>query len=273
MISTYTKYTKNIFKDFASFYVKKHNKSMGIIYFCSAIIILSAIVMFFSGEVYYGVLYIIFGLFFALYGVFLKFLIYLGNKKNIDKTDAYVFEDNEFTITTHNTDGRLLMTSKIKYNALFEVCLYKNYAYVYVNKVSCYILLKQNFEDETQFDNLIENIKLKIQKGNEQPINNFQTTTEENINSLKDNNTQEIDNADDSNNTKKIDNTEDVANTPKTNNTENNTKKVTSTKQANKTKLDTKTKENGTLKKVNTTRKVNATKNSNTNKSDTNKKN
>ncbi len=162
MISSSTKNTKKVYSDFATFIALK-NKAMLCIYICSVIIVVCGIIsILLENDVFEGILFLVLGVFFALYGVLMRFIIILSNKKNYDTINNYEFNDNNFIVTLIDKDGKQTASSTINYEVLQSLKLYKNYAYVYVNKAACYILVKENFKDENEFNQVIDNIKKNI---------------------------------------------------------------------------------------------------------------
>lgn len=162
MIETKTLHTKKMFNDYATYIVNKRMKYMICIYICSAIVSVCGIIMMVCKEYFQGALYLFLGLFFALYGVLMRYIISLSNKKNVNSVNIFEFEDTKFTITNMNKEGKEIGKSIINYDTLHSVVLYKNYAYIFVNKLTSYIISKENFENEEQFYSLVQIIKSKI---------------------------------------------------------------------------------------------------------------
>lgn len=164
MITTQTLYTKKVYGDFATYFIKT-NKSVKIIYICAAIMILCGLLTIFAiNEVVNGIIFCVIGVLFALYSILLRFLVILGNKKNIDTVDVYEFDTNKFSVNVRNKDGKEIGSTTLNYEVLHSVKLYKNYAYIYINKTTAYIILKENFTDENQFNLVVKNIENNIVK-------------------------------------------------------------------------------------------------------------
>lgn len=163
MISVKTKFTKKVYSDFASYYIKK-NKSINLIYICSSILILCGIATILLNEITEGIIFIVLAVLFALYSVFVYFLIISSNKKNIGMEAIYEFEDTKLTVKSIDKEGKEICSNSINYNVFHSIKTYKNYCYIFVNKLTAYIILKENFANENQFNLVINNIKNNIVK-------------------------------------------------------------------------------------------------------------
>lgn len=160
MIKTSTTYTEEIFNDFVNFNSKKNvKKVLGI---CSAIIIFCSILMFTTGDYPLGILYACLGVFLALFNVMLRKIIIRIYKKSLNTTSTFEFDENSFNVTVCNKDGNEISNSTISYEILYGIKTYKNYAYIFGNKLNAYILIKENFESENEFYSLLGKISSKI---------------------------------------------------------------------------------------------------------------
>lgn len=155
------KYTKEVFKDFASF-SNKNSKSLKFIYICAAIIFVCSVIMFSLGEYVDGVLDLFLAIVFGSYGQILKLVVLFINKKNIDKTDVYIFEDEKFFVTNVDENGQETSKAELNYRYLQEVKENEKYVFIYQNKQICYILGKNSFKNDEECKNLINKINKAI---------------------------------------------------------------------------------------------------------------
>jgi len=161
MIKSEMTYTKKAFDDFATYNIKK-SKAMKVIYICSAIILACSLVMFVTKDYTEAILYLFLGLIFAFYNLVIKLIMNQNNKKNIGSTDVYEFDDDKLNVYSHDVNGNEIATSSLMYNRFYKVETYLNYGYIYVNKAVAYIVDKQNFESEEEFNSVLARISNAI---------------------------------------------------------------------------------------------------------------
>lgn len=163
MIKSKTVYTKELLDEFSSFIIKK-NKSLIVIYVCAAIILACAIAMFFLGKIVDGVLYLIIGIFFACYGLVLKFVLSSSQKKVYGNYEEYEFYDDYMLIKTYDKSGEHLSSGTMKYEYVYKLYLNKTRAYILISKYNAYIIDKNNFSSENDFNDVINKINYKFNK-------------------------------------------------------------------------------------------------------------
>lgn len=154
MISSSTIYTEEVLNKFISYYLK-NSKSMIVIYVCSLIILASSIVMFCLNSIFEGVLYLLCALFFGSYGLIIRFIMKKNNKKVQNNVDNYEFDVDNFNITSFNSKGEQIMTMKVYYRDLYKVAKSGEYAYLFINKATAFIVSQNNFENKEDFDKVI----------------------------------------------------------------------------------------------------------------------
>lgn len=161
MIQSEMVYTKKAFNDFAKFSIRK-SKETGLIYIFAGIILAISIAMIVLKDYVAGIIYAVLGGVFGCYGLFMKIIINAYNRKNIGTTDKYEFYDDKLVVTSVDSKGVEIASTSILYNRLYKAKKYRNYGYIYVNKVVAYIIDKNNFESEEQFENILDLIAKEI---------------------------------------------------------------------------------------------------------------
>ncbi len=164
MIRSSFTYTKAELDTFLSYIIRK-NIALKIIYVCSAIILACSIFMFCTASYVEGALYLVCGAFFAFYGLILKIVGDKNNKKNVNNIDSYEFDEDKLSATTVNAQGEQIASIVVRYEDIYKIMQNGNdRAYIFVNKVVALILARENFENESDFDNVINRIKMKMPK-------------------------------------------------------------------------------------------------------------
>ena len=162
-ITSSTIYTPQVFEEFANFYLK-HNKAMKVIYVCSAIILVSSIIMFCLGSIFEGIIYTLCGIVFACYGLIVKAIMRKNNKASYNNVDNYEFCDKEMSVKTFNSKGDQIFALTVGYPTMYSVEKQNDVAYLFFNKASAFIVKRENFENQSDFDKVVDNIKSQIVK-------------------------------------------------------------------------------------------------------------
>lgn len=164
MIKSSFVYTKEELDTFLSYILRK-NVALKIIYVCSAVILACSIFMFCTASYVEGALYLACGVFFAFYGLILKLVGDKNNKKNINNVDTYEFSEDSIFATTANAQGEQIASLTVRYEDIFKLVQNgENRAYIFVNKVVALIVARENFENPSEFDEVINRIKMKMPK-------------------------------------------------------------------------------------------------------------
>lgn len=161
MITTKTVYDKKLLDEFASFILKK-NKALIVIYICSAVILASSIAMFCIAEYIDGVLYALIGIFFACYGLILKVVLTNSHKKVYGNYEIYEFDDQFFTIKTYLPSGEQLSAGTMRYDHIYKIYQNNTKTYILISKYSAYIIDKNNFENESDYVDVINKLTQKF---------------------------------------------------------------------------------------------------------------
>jgi len=167
MITTQTKYTKEIFNDFANYSIT-HGKAMIINYVCAGIIIICSIFELLVKDYVFFTIDLFLGVFFACDGLIVKLSILSSNKGNINLTDVYNFDKDELLMSTHDEKGNEISSSKILYERLYKIERYKNYGFIFLNKSAAYIVKKENFDNEKDFETALGLIEKKLNQNGQQ---------------------------------------------------------------------------------------------------------
>ncbi len=170
------KYTKEVFNDFANF-SNKNNKVLKLIYVCAAIIFVCGIIMFSYREYIDACLDFFLAIVFGCYGLIVKFVTLSLNKKNMNKTDVYIFDLDKFFITNVDENGQETSRAELYYKYLHDVKESDKYLFIYHNKQICYIINKSAFKSQEECANLVNRIKSYIATQNQ---NQKQTTANKN---------------------------------------------------------------------------------------------
>ena len=157
MIKTKMNYSKEAFNDFAKYSIKTSG-TMKIIYICAVLILACSVVLLVLGNIAEGILYGCLGLIFAFYAPLMRLIINLNNKRNIGTVDEYEFDEDRFSIVSKDANNVEVSTSTLIYSRLFKVKKHINYGYIYVNKAIAYIVRKEDFENEDDFDFVLDRI-------------------------------------------------------------------------------------------------------------------
>lgn len=159
-ISSSQKYSKEVLNCFINFSLK--NIWIIIILVCSAIILACSISMFAILQLSDALLYLFIGIFFALYPFFIKFILKKQNSKNLNTTDNYRFFEDKLEVDSFDSFNNKFSTATVLYNRLVKVKTYKDYGYIYINKQMAYIVSKQNFKTEEEFNFVLTRISKAI---------------------------------------------------------------------------------------------------------------
>ncbi len=163
MIKSSFIYTKEELDKFLNYTLKK-NKALKYIYVCSAIILVCAVLMICMAEYIQGFAYLFCGLFFACYGLILKAIGSKNNKKNENNVDNYEFEEEKVTVYSFNAQGEQTATLIVKYQDVFKLMQNEDRTYIFINKLIALIISKENFENESEYLDVINRIKIKMPK-------------------------------------------------------------------------------------------------------------
>ena len=161
-ISSSQTYTKDVLNSFINFSIK--NKWIIIILISSAIILLCSILMFVNKEIFSGFLYLFLSIIFSMYPLLIKLIMKGQNKKNINTTDNYKFFEKELEVSSLDSSNKTISTVRVLYSRLVNVKIYKNFGYIYVNKQIAYIISKNNFKNEEEFNFVLGRIYKVIQE-------------------------------------------------------------------------------------------------------------
>ena len=161
MINSKITNTKKVFKDFAKYSVKT-NITMKIIYTLAVLILAASVVLFISNRILDAAIFTVLGVIFALCAPAMEWLNVSNNKSNVGSVDEFQFYEDRFVVTSFDKKGLELSDSTLFYNRLYKVKKYLNYGYIYVNKAVAYIVDKNEFEDEKQFDLVLDRINQAI---------------------------------------------------------------------------------------------------------------
>lgn len=161
MINSKINNTKKVFKDFAKYSVKR-NITMKIIYILAVLILAASVVLFVSNHILDGAIFTVLGVIFALCAPAMEWLNVSNNKSNVNSVDEFQFYEDRFVVTSFDKNGLEISDSTLIYSRLYKVKKYLNYGYIYVNKAVVYIVDKNEFEDEKQFDFVLDRINQAI---------------------------------------------------------------------------------------------------------------
>ena len=161
MINSKITNTKKVFKDFAKYSVKT-NITMKIIYTLAVLILAASVVLFISNRILDAAIFTVLGVIFALCAPAMEWLNVSNNKSNVGSVDEFQFYEDRFVVTSFDKKGLEISDSSLFYNRLYKVKKYLNYGYIYVNKAVAYIVDKNEFEDEKQFDLVLDRINQAI---------------------------------------------------------------------------------------------------------------
>ncbi|MBQ9792414.1 MAG: hypothetical protein IJW32_01525 [Clostridia bacterium] len=161
MINSKITNTKKVFKDFAKYSVKT-NITMKIIYTLAVLILAASVVLFISNHILDAVIFTVLGVIFALCAPAMQWLNVSNNKSNVGSVDEFQFYEDRFVVTSFDKKGLEISDSTLFYSRLYKVKKYLNYGYIYVNKAVAYIVDKNEFEDEKQFNEVLDRISQAI---------------------------------------------------------------------------------------------------------------
>ena len=153
-------YTEEVLEDFAKFSTK--NVWTIVILCCATFILICSGIMFASGDIFEALLYLFLGVFFMLYPTFLRLIMKKQNKKGVNSTDEYRFFEERLEVDSLDSNGNKFSTSNVLYTRLYKVKVNKDYAYIYLNRMLAYIVSKQNFKDENEFNFALNRISMAI---------------------------------------------------------------------------------------------------------------
>ncbi|MBQ3214404.1 MAG: hypothetical protein IJB10_05335, partial [Clostridia bacterium] len=161
MINSKITNTKKVFKDFAKYSVKT-NVTMKIIYTLAVLILAASVVLFVSNHILDGAIFAVLGVIFALCAPAMQWLNITNNKNNVGSTDEFEFYEDRFVVTSFDKNGLEISDSTLIYSRLYKVKKHLNYGYIYVNKAVAYIVDKNEFENEEQFNEVLDRISKSI---------------------------------------------------------------------------------------------------------------
>lgn len=156
--------TEEIYKKFLR---QQTKNSMIIIRVCYCIILFSAIVMLVTNILFpleadwiFFVFDLVMGSIFVLYDIFFVPLNIKATKtKNIiDCKYKFYFDETKFSLTVTKGE-KLILESALSYDLIYKVVFYQNYIYIYLNRMNAYVVAKEGFKNEEDYQHIVDALK------------------------------------------------------------------------------------------------------------------
>lgn len=168
IIRSHTNYTPKLLDKMAMYFLKR-NVIFILTEICGGLILLCGIFIAIVLKAYvHGIIDIVFGIFFLLYWLILRAIKRRQNKRFRYRRERYTFLKDHFVRTTLGEDDSLGVKTTIDYSHIHSVREDKNkrevnMAYIRFDK-DFIILIKRNFDDDKDFYDVINNMKVATKK-------------------------------------------------------------------------------------------------------------
>lgn len=168
--------TEEIYKKFLR---QQAKVPMIIIRVCYCIIFLSAIAMLVTNILFpldadwgFFVFDLVMATLFVLYDIFFVPLNLKATKtKNIIGCKyKFFFDETKFSISVTKGE-KLILESTLSYDLIYKVVFYQNYIYIYLNRLNAYVVEKEGFKNEEDYQHIVN--ALKTFENNKSVTNKF----------------------------------------------------------------------------------------------------
>ena len=139
-----TKYNEKLLKDFLKFHYRKLTTLLLI---CGIIVAFAGTVLLFVDEYATGVVTCLLGLFIMFYPKLVTLFALANNKRMLNAEESYELDETSIHVRT-TILGEEVAQQTIKYTALEKMVETQKYIYVYINKLSALIIIKENLKDK-----------------------------------------------------------------------------------------------------------------------------
>lgn len=161
--NAYSEFVKNLGKNS----LRVIRVCYSIILFCASILLLVFILDKDSTALVQSIVFYVIAAIFILYDIFyVKMNIVLTKGKFINLLYNYNFNDEMLSVKIEK-DGKLLSEEKFVYNVITNIVFNNNFAYLFINKFSAYVVdlnAFKNEEDKGKFLEIINIYKIELKR-------------------------------------------------------------------------------------------------------------
>lgn len=161
MIKSFTVYTKKLFNKFANEVTFKKGTFV-LNYIVGVILLIIAIYCFTTRKYIAGTFFALFSTFFSCNRLISMAFINRINANYLNTYDRFCFYDDYFTVSSYLPGGTLYSEIKHLYSEIEGVDNSGGFAYIYLDQSKIYILVKENFKEQGDFDWLSQNLSATI---------------------------------------------------------------------------------------------------------------
>ncbi|MGN0798548.1 MAG: hypothetical protein ACI4L7_03195 [Christensenellales bacterium] len=157
MIKSFTVYTKKLFNKFANTITFK-KRTVILNYVLGVVLLIIAIYCFSTRKYISATFFVLFSAFFSCSRLISMAFINRFNANYLNTYDRFCFYDDYFTVNSYLPGGTLYSEAKHLYSEVEGVDFCADFAYIYLDQSKIYILVKENFKEQADFDWLVQNL-------------------------------------------------------------------------------------------------------------------
>ena len=157
MIKSFTVYTKKLFNKFANTITFK-KRTVILNYVLGVILLIVAAYCISTRKYIAATFFVLFSVFFSCSRLIIMAFMNRLNANYLNTYDRFCFYDDYFTVNSYLPGGTLYSEAKHLYSEVEGVDFCSDFAYIYLDQSKIYILVKENFKEQADFDWLVQNL-------------------------------------------------------------------------------------------------------------------